>query len=236
MSWLDQALGECILTEGIEEYLLGRGAKPSTIEHTGFRTWRPTSFDIPDPIFARRYGSRGHGLRGHLATPLYSPRGSIIGVEYREVLTKNLNRYLLPAAYWNPVWIGPRDATAKLWAGGGVWIVEGLFDVLPLEWVIRETDTVLGCITAKMSAKHVAYLKRMNPKFINICFDNDPTGRKGILGYIDKDGRQVWGAAKALDRAGLGYRVYPYGRGRYKDPGEIWDRGGVNAMREEFGR
>lgn len=234
MSWLSDAFEECVLSDEDEGYLLGRGAKEAAIFEMGFVTWRPPPFEITDEVFLARYGGAGERLRDSLVMPFFSPRGVLIGAQFRNTRTKRISRFLLDSAYWNPVWIGAKRATAKIWKGAGVWIVEGAYDLFPLEWAVPEQDAILGAVTAKLSHGHVEYLRRLNPPFVNIVFDNDEAGRHGTKGYVDKRGKKVWGALQSLDYAGVHCQDFRYGKAGDKDPGEIWDRGGVPALREAF--
>jgi hypothetical protein len=236
VSWLADGLGECCLSNEHEGYLRSRGAKETTIFEMGFATWTPPPFDISEPTFVKRYGPRGGRVRGCLCMPFYSPRGSLIGVQFRNTATKWISRFLLESASWNPVWIGAKRATPKIWKGAGIWIVEGVYDYLPLEWAVPEGDAILAAATAKLSWSHVEYLRRLNPPFVNLVFDNDEAGQNGMKGYTDKRGKKVWGAVRNLNHVGVRCQEYVYGKSGDKDPGDIWDRGGVVALQEAFRR
>ena len=175
-------------------------------------------------------------MRGCLSMPFFSPRGVTIGVQFRNTDTKWISRFLLDSASWNPVWIGANRATPKIWKGAGVWIVEGAYDYFPLEWAVPEQDAVLGAATAKLSWSQIEYLRRLNPPFVNLVFDNDEAGRHGVRGYTDKRGKRVWGALRDLEYVGVRCQDYVYGKSGDKDPGVIWDRGGVPALREALRR
>ena len=233
MSWLSDALKECTLTEEVEGYLLGRGAKESTIRDEGIVTWSPLKQDAPDKQFQGWFGKKGEKLTGYLACPMYSPKGEVIGFEARNIHQKMIRDYRLPeAAGFQPYFIGTRRAVQKLWAGGNAWVVEGLFDLCPMEWVIPETDAILATVTAKVSPAHVEFLRRFCRGMVNMVYDRDATGRKGTAGFTDETGKHKWGALEWLNRVGISCRDVPYEGG--KDPGELWDKGGVEAVRRAF--
>lgn len=234
MSWLRDAFKELTLTEEIEGYLLSRGGREETIKGMKLRTWGEISFDSPDPVFVYRYGERGEELVGHLVIPLYSPRGALIGIQTRDVARKGISRYLLPEAIWNPIWIGLKWAMARIWAGGTIWIVEGLFDLFALEWIIPEGDVVISSIRAKLTRRQIQCLKRWG-NYVNMVFDKDEAGKKGIHGYVDDTGREIWGALRSLTYENVACREIRYRGSSKDDPGQIWDRGGVEALREAFG-
>jgi hypothetical protein len=61
----------------------------------------------------------------------------------------------------------------------------------------------------------------------------DDAGRKGVNGWIDVDsGKERWGVIKALKSVGLVCEDVLYEGGN--DPGDIWDAGGAEAIRQAF--
>ena len=234
MTWLSDALGDFPLTPEVEEYLYRRGAKEESFQDMGVRTWGILPEAAPDPEFRRRHGARGEGLRGMLVCPLRSPRNTIIGFEARSIVEKKVSRYLLPEAAWNPVWVGmTARAMKKVWDGGQIWLVEGLFDLFPLEWIVPPSAVVFGTGRAKMTRKHTEFLVRFCRGRVTFAYDNDPTGQKGMHGWTESDtGKRHWGAKETLDRVGVENRVFPYSGG--KDPGEIWKAGGIPALEKAF--
>lgn len=232
MTWLGEVLGDCVLTPRVEDYLLGRGAKEESIQAEGAVTWQVPEKDIPDAIFRQRYGPRGEKLSGWLICPVYSPKGALLGFEGRNTQQKMITDFRLPASKWSPFWLGTRRMMSRIWAGGDVWVVEGLFDLFPLEWVVPETDAVLASVRAKLSRQHVAFLRRFCKGWVHMVYDRDETGRKGTVGFVDDTGKRVWGALESLEHAGLRCRDVTYRGGN--DPGEIWDSGGVEALNAAF--
>lgn len=233
MSWLAEALAECSLTEEVEGYLLGRGAKESTIAAEGIVTWRPTKDPVPNEEFRKKYGPHGEKLDGFLMCPVRSPKGVLIGFEARNIRVKVISDFRLPEAQWNPFFLGARSAMPAIWAGGDVWICEGLFDKTALEWAVPSGDAVLATVRAKLSDAHVEFLRRFCKGTVHMVYDRDETGRKATVGWIDQEtGKKRYGALDVLPKVGLKCRDVFYRGG--KDPGEIWDRGGAAAVRAAF--
>ena len=232
MSWLSEALGSCTLTDDVEGYFLGRGAKQDSIESEGIVTWQRLDSPAPDPAFRVMAGSYGERFVGYAVCPVWSPRGTLIGFEARNIQRKYIRDYRLPEAAWNPFFIGMRRALPKLWAGGDAWIVEGQFDLYPLEWAVPETDAVLATVRAKLSKWHLEFLRRYCQGWVHMVYDRDETGQKATFGYSTEDGKRRMGALDALQRVGLKSRDVPFTGG--KDPGEIWDQGGVKAVQAVF--
>lgn len=238
MSWLAEHLERCTLSEDAEGYALGRGAKESSIEEIGLITWQPLEetppLEGPDLKFwNKKYGPFGEKLIGWLVWPLRSPRGKIIGFTGRRTDLKIIERYLLPEAAWNPVWTGlTPERMQRIWDGADIWVVEGIFDLLPLEWAIPAKDVVLGSERARLTDKHIEFLRRHCRGWVKMVYDNDETGRRGVVGWYDAEAKaHRQGALSRLERVGLRCQDVRYSG---KDPGEVWKKGGAPAMRAAF--
>lgn len=234
VTWLEEELAEFRLTDEGEGYLLGRGAKEQTIKELECLVWQPLATPSPDPVFQKRYGVRGESLTGCLVFPQRSPKGTLLGVEVRSMYEKWVGKYQLPAAAWNPIWIGMQRAMPRVWAGGDVWVVEGAFDLFPLEWGVPETDAILASGRARLSWSHVEYLRRYCKGWVYMVYDNDEAGQQGMHGWTDKAGKWRQGALKSLERVKLRCMPIVYRGG--KDPGEIWDAHGAEGIRKAFSR
>ena len=235
MNWLAEHFLRLSLDEDHEGYFLGRGAKFESIQRLGVRTWTPLPEDSPDETFNERYGSRGERLEGWVLWPLLCPRGHIIGCAGRRGTQKDITRFLLPEAAWQPIFTGlTPEVMGRIWTGGDIWIVEGIFDLFPLEWAVPDTDVVLGSERARLTFKHIEFLRRFSrgpAQWVKMVYDNDETGKKGVHDWTDDTGKLRWGALRRLERVGVKAINVEY---RGKDPGEIWNNGGVAAIRAAF--
>lgn len=221
-SWLQKALSESGLPDmDTSRVLLGRGVRPSTGRELRLTTWKPQSSPAPDTEFQTRYGPHGDLLAKWLVTPILSARGRLLGAEWRRTDRKAMQQFLLPDAQWNPVLIGLARAMPKLWARGAVWVVEGLYDLAAMDWIIPQSDAVVATIRARLSDRHVELFRRVRVPLVNLVYDNDATGRSAT-------GKAMY----ALRQAGIQCRDVRYLGG--KDPGEIWDKGGESALKQAF--
>lgn len=221
-SWLVEHLESLSLAEKSEEYLLSRGVQEDVIPKIGFKTWKPLTNESPDTtLFNERYGAIGERLLDWLVVPIYCPRGILLGFEARRFPEKKITRYLLGRADWNPVWYGVTLAMEALWAGRSPWIFEGYFDAEVMRSILPD-EPILGSFRAKLTDKHVEFLRRiMAPgSKVNLVYDNDETGKKGIKK-----------ATYALDQAGLVCRPIVYNG---KDPNAVWEETGLKGLREVF--
>lgn len=231
-SWLVEHFSSLSLSEEAEGYLLGRGATPEAIRRLGFVEWYPATTEAPSAQFRARYKPRGEALTGLLAYPLRSPAGDLIGFEARSMQEKKISEFRTPEAEWNPVFVNAPEAARKLWGEGSVWVTEGVFDLLAVELVVPDGDAVISTLRAGLSRRHVEFLSRFCRNRVYVVYDNDETGRKATLGWIDATtGKYRSGALDLLRRAGLTAIDFRY---RGKDPGEVWSSGGIRKLRRVF--
>lgn len=209
--------------------------------------WRTPPTPCPIPSFAQRYGAYGENIEGWLVCPLRDGRGGILGFEARCLEAKKVSQYKLPRAFWNPVFIGLRRAMPKIWAGGDVWIGEGLFDMTALDHIVPERDATLATMTAKLNKSHCDFLTRFmrhlgDPKsthtvsMVHMVYDRDEKGRKAMRGFVDGEGKKHWGAIESLNGVNVRCREVPYMcPPGCKDPGDLWERFGEDGLRKAFG-
>ena len=236
--WLTKAVFDSALDlpEELEGYVFGRGLDFAIAEEMRVGLWRPPSTPSPDPVFNKRNGAHGEYRAGWLTAPMWSPRGELVGVEFRVWDgPKEIRDFRLPHSKWVPVFLGLTPSVLrKIWDGGDVWLVEGLFDC-SLQHAVPSTDVVLGCGTARLSRLQLLFLTRFLRPWaqVHVVFDMDATGRRQITGFTDEaSGKWVPGVPDRLNRVGIRNEAPVYRGG--KDPGEIWDSGGAAALRESF--
>jgi len=235
-SWLNDRLlsARSRLTEEAEGYILGRGLSETLLESIGIGIWK-TDLTAPDPSF-QKLGKGGEMVDGWLSIPIRTPTGRLLGAEFRKWDgEKKVRKFFLEESKWNPVLYGnwPLDLH-KIWEGGDVWVVEGIFDMC-ISKIVPSKDSVLSTGGAALSAENLEFISRFLSRnaYFNLVYDNDETGRRQATGFLDdKTGRKVAGVPERLKRVGINCRVIKYSGG--KDPGEIWNRGGVSALRQAF--
>jgi hypothetical protein len=145
---------------------------------------------------------------------------------------KLISEFRTPEAEWNPVLVNAPEAARKLWAGGSIWITEGVFDELALELVVPVEDVVISTLRAGISRRHVDFISRFCRNRVYMVYDNDETGRKATLGWKDATtGKYRMGALDLFRKAGIPVIDFRY---RGKDPGEVWSSGGIRKLRNVF--
>jgi len=208
-------------TEAAEDYFLGRGAKRETAQAMQLGEW--VGADIQDADFCKRYGEGGERLLGWYCWPMRTPTNRLVGVEFRNPARKETIKHLLHTnADAHAIWACRPDSFQRLWEGGAVWLVEGVFDLFALEWAVPTTDAVMACGRASLNKKQAESLRRLVPSHTYIVFDRDDAG-----------GRGADFAEKTLTGLGMRYTRPAYGGG--KDVGELWSKGGKQAVIAAFG-
>ena len=219
--WLEE--GFCRPNAQHLSYLKSRGVDSSS--SVSFYSWTPPSTKAPCARFQANFGDNGWRIKNHLITPISNPRGKLIGLEartFKEDGSKRVMGYRTDQASWNPYFLGCESAMRSLWDGCDLWIVEGIFDMIALEKVVPKGDVVISTLRAGMDNKSIEMITRFyKPQStLHIVYDNDETGRKKSE------------ALKAVFQK-AGVRVYTP-RYRGKDPNEVFQRGGLNALKRFF--
>lgn len=230
--WLEDRLASLPLGEDVEGYLLGRGGKPETLDRIGIREWEPGETPAPHALFQERYGTFGEKIAGRIAIPVRGANGVLVGVEFRAWQEKKISEFRTPESAYHPFLINLPTAARVLWDGGTVWVVEGVYDLFALEWVVPPSHAVLSTLRAGFAPSTVEFFKRFCRGEVILAYDNDRTGRRATHGWIDPEtNKHHRGALELLQRAGVRVRDYPYCG---KDPGDVWRVGGARGLRESF--
>lgn len=198
---------------------MGRGGKADTITEMEIVTWMSPDEPAPDGEFQARFGVHGEFFNDRLVIPLRCPRGQLLGWDSRVVGQKEASRYMLPGTGHNVVFLGMPRMMPRVWSRRPVWIVEGFFDLLALEQCYPQ-EPILGTGPARLVYSQLQFLRRFASE-VNMVFDRDKTGRQGTER-----------ALKALRELEVECRDIPYRGG--KDPGEIWDKSGLEGLRTAF--
>ena len=215
-------------------FVSGRGLPRSLAQSMGVGLWDSGQYeDCPEDVFADRHGPTGQNMNGHISVPLWSPRGVLVGVEWRRWDgEKEVTKYFLSNSKWEPAFLGMTPRSLSLISqGSDIWLVEGLFD-LSLAHVVE--GVVLACGGAKMTRNQAEFLKRFvrSTAMVHVCFDMDETGRNMAEGFFHPEtGKKVWGVSERLTFSGVRNRIVYY---KGKDPGEIWEEGGRSLLRDRI--
>lgn len=234
MTWLldavEQAHEEC--PDELRGWAMGRGLQAALFDDMKIGCWVLPDSASGDEEFDRRNGPRGSWREGWMTVPYWSPRGDLLGLEFRTwgYEPKEVRDFRTPRSAICPTFIGMCPSSLqRVWEGGDVWLVEGVFD-LSIAHAIPRNHVVFACGTARLTRSQLAFLTRFLSReaTVHLMFDEDLTGRKQVEGFVDDSGKSIPGIRQRVEKAGLRCRDIRYRGG--KDPGEIWERGGKAAL------
>lgn len=192
----------------ISEFSLGYidGALPSHIEF-------PADF--------REWSRQGSKLVNSYVLPLTNPLGETLGLQFRSV-DRDVRGYL---DYFltrsEPVLFGLGQAMPHVWETGSVCIVEGAFDLLPVQ---RALPFAVSTLTSQLSEVFVRCLYRLVNR-IYLFYDSDLAGRRSSYDITQKY------------KSDFEIRSIEYPRGvsmvdgkLVKDPADLWEAWGDERL------
>ena len=235
-SWLYDSYLSMRMGEDALAYLWSRGARDETISRLGITEWDPDRVvsGSPPGEFSRRFGKRGERLASSIFVPFFSPCGTFLGFEARSYDgTKVISEYRTREASWAPVLFGNPSGYFLLESGYDAWVVEGIYDYFAVEWVLPERTAPFSTLRAHFSPQVLTFFSRFSNGRVCGVYDNDQTGQNSTHGFFTRDGDWRNGAVEKLRRLGVDAHPYKYSGG--KDPGELWKKGGVEALKSGFG-
>ena len=154
--------------------------------------------------------------------PLTNALGEILGIQLRHVdqAKKGYREFVLSRE--EPVFFGLGQAAPYIWQTRRVFLVEGAFDVFPVQRVIPQTFATL---TARVTDQLVRFLRRL-VRHICLGYDMDQKGREASRAF-----------AKAYEKDfQIQIVTYPQAKqvdGKIaKDPAEIWEAWGDPRLQE----
>lgn len=230
MDWMQKAISSLTLTGDVNDYLLARGGKSDWISSMQLKTWDSSVVEEVDSDFKSRFSSSR--LDGMLCIPSFCPQGKIHGLEFRSIHKKLAMKHYGMRTKWNPVWVGVPGFTEKIYRGASVWIVEGLFDLFAMSWVVPDHHVILSTERVGLTSAQLDFLSRwVQPSAtVYVVYDNDEAGRNAVHTH-EKDGVKKYGILDKLKRIGLSCIDVKYSG---KDPGEVWDQGGRELITATF--
>lgn len=220
MSWLEGFADKAhaSLNERALDALASRGVDEDQAKlfRVGFLgTATPRVGDEAFDRWAQNYEER---LQDVFVLPLTNALGQVKGFQFRGVDRGRkgyLDFFLDP---FEPVLFGLGQAMPALWRDRAVWLVEGAFDLLPLQ---RLRPNALSVLTANANPALVRLLRRVVDR-VYLAYDNDEAGRRGVQEFY-----KLYGQAFDEVRPFL----YPRGVVRadgnpVKDPSDLWEAWG----------
>ncbi len=225
MAWLDDlvAFAEAQLDDRVREAYWSRGADDAQIQlyHLGYINGvLPENVEFP-PEFLK-WSANGEKLVDSYVFPLTNAAGEVRGIQLRAV-DRNVRGYM---DYFlddgiEPVFFGLGQAVQAMWRSGSIVLVEGAFDVFPIQ---RIAPYVVATLTAKVTAQFARLIRRF-AKRVYLSYDQDTAGRLGTSKFIRAYGKDY---DEVVD---VEYPQVTTVDGKVaKDPSEIWEAWGDERL------
>lgn len=163
----------------------------------------------------------GQKLDSVFVIPLTNTLGQIKGVQFRHV-DRTRSGYMDYFADKNePVLFGLAQAMPSIWETGVVCIVEGAFDLFPVQ---RHCPNTVATLTAGVSKGFTAVLKRLCHE-VWMLYDRDVPGQKASENFSKFHGSEF-----KVVIVNLPVLTVPHTGKLAKDPGEVWEVQGDEAF------
>lgn len=206
------------LDERVRESLWERGASDEQIGQlqVGYVDQTlPDGIEFPESFL--KWSSNGTKLVDNYVFPLTTPLGDVRGFQFRSVDRAKKDYIDFFLDHGEPCYFGMAQAMPHIWATENIGVVEGGFDLFPVQ---RVAPFFISTITAKVSALLLRLMKRVVRRAY-IFYDDDTLGRRVTEDVVRDIGASI--EARPV--------TYPSGvtllSGKpVKDPGELWEAWG----------
>jgi DNA primase len=223
MAWVEAfvASRHAALDDRAREALAERGVDDDQIDLFRLGVTGLEPLLVGNPAFDRWAQQFGDRLQDAFVLPLTNALGEVKGLQFRgvEKARKGYIDFFLDDT--EPVFFGLGQAMPSIWATRSVWLVEGGFDLFPLQ---RLRPNTVSALTAKASPALARLLRRLVDR-VYLAFDDDVPGRRG-----SQDFRRDHGQILAVCDL-----PYPLGVTRadgllVKDPSDLWEAWGDDRL------
>lgn len=223
MSWLDEFVATAQSQLGTRELeaLWARGVSDDQIVQFQLGYWKgPLPAGVPEEF--TRFSRGGQRLDDVFVLPLTNILGQVKGVQFRHV-PPEIKGYL---TYYHDrdesVYFGLGQAIPQIWETETAWVVEGAFDVFPIQRVFPNTFAALTLGTNEALAR----LLRRFTRQVWLAYDNDKDGRRACEDFKESYGDFLEVHIPAFPKVRVGVDRY------VKDPNELWEAWGDTRLRD----
>ncbi len=163
----------------------------------------------------------GRRLDHMFVLPMTNTLGQVKGIQVRHVDRSKKGYSNFYAAEDEPVFFGLAQAMPSVWSRRSAWLVEGPFDLFPVQRVV---PNVISTMTAGLPQPLYRSLKRLVDE-LWLGYDRDEAGQRGIRVIQNTHGREFrvhsvqWPGVQRLD-----------GQGPVKDPSDLWEAWGDERL------
>lgn len=224
MSWVDDfvSFSQGQLDDRVREALWARGVSDEQIElfQLGYIDGSLPNLDFSTDF--REWSGNGSKLDDFYVLPLTNPLGQILGLQFRSVErgVSGYRDYFLSRA--EPVLFGLGQAAPEMWKAGKACVVEGAFDLFPVQ---RAFPFSFSTLTSKVTGPILRVLRRLVGQ-VYLFYDADSAGRSACLDFVKEHGPEF---ARLLEYPHHPTVILPNGNA-VKDPADLWEAWGDDRL------
>lgn len=175
--WLDDFVAACAgaLDDRVRDSLYARGVTDAQIDlyRLGYVDRKLPELPYPPNFLTWCFG--GEKLDDSIVLPLTNAQGEIKGLQFRHVEQEKKGYTDFIAEKGEAVLFGLGQAMPHVWGSHRILLVEGGFDLFPMQRYFPEATATL---TAHLLDALVRVLRRLEVSDIWLAYDTDQTGRE----------------------------------------------------------
>jgi DNA primase len=214
-AWLEDLVSAAheALGEREREALYVRGVTDSQIDlyQVGYLDGMPSTEVSRE--FSEKY-RRSHWVKDSFVLPLTTSLGKVEGLQLRHVDKAQKGYSFFSPCEEEPVLFGLAQAMPHVWEKSSVYLVEGGFDLFPIQ---RVFPNVIATLTSRVTDQVARSLRRL-VSGIWLVYDMDTAGRKAVNLVSQQHSDKFKVHDICFPRPWM-----PDLKNRAKDPGEIWE-------------
>lgn len=223
MGWLDDLTlyAHRQLDDRVLDALYGRGVSDEQIDLYKLGHLNGIIPSLPADAKDFIKWAQGDGRIDDVVTlPLTNALGHVLGMQFRHVdqARKGYSEYVIERE--EPVFFGLGQAMPEIWRTRRAFLVEGAFDVFPVQ---RAIPYVFATLTARVPAQLARFLRRI-VKHVALGYDMDRTGRASCERFVKNYGHDFEVQTIAYPPARLADGKLA------KDPSDIWEAWGDTRL------
>lgn len=223
MTWFEELTqyAQANLSDRVREALYCRGVSDEQVlsYRIGYLNQDLPRLQGADEFY--RWSDDGRKLDDVVVLPLTTPTGLIQGFQFRHVDRERKGYQNFMPYKEECLLFGLAQAMPTAWQTGTLWLVEGAFDLFPIQ---RHFSGVVATLTAKVPGSLVQVMRRL-VHTVWVGYDADPAG-KAATKQFERDFRTEFKICPVYYPS-----VRAYGSDRpIKDPGELWEAWGDDQL------
>ncbi len=219
-TWLDSLVeySQGLMEDEVREALWTRGATNAQIDsyRLGYLDNELPALKYPKDFL--EWSANGATLRNMIVLPLTTSSGEIRGLQFRN-LNPAIKGYRDYIPYQEePVFFGLSQAVSAMWETEQACVVEGAFDLFPVQ---RQCPGTVATLTSHVTGE----LARLLGRFLGtlwVFYDRDSAGFEGTQKMLKSEYRNQF-TIQAIRIPKIPKIV---GEGWIKDPAELWEAWG----------